>query len=208
MLDENKNAVDVFNEMAEVYQQRYMNVDCYQESLEYFLNNLNSADSILDLACGPGNILHYLFKKNNNLNLSGIDLSEEMIRLAKLNVPNAKFEVSDCRDLNYTESRYNAIVCNFLIPYLSEIEIEKLFKAVGNLLVPNGIFYLGFITEEKNLWEIVKSSKGHNVRMNYYSVDFVTKVLQDNQFIVGYSKKYISNNINQEQSDFIIVASK
>ena len=46
MFDENKNAVNVFNEMAEVYQQKYMNVDRYQESLEYFLNNLNSADSI------------------------------------------------------------------------------------------------------------------------------------------------------------------
>ena len=83
-----------------------------------------------------------------------------------------------------------------------------MFTAVGNLLVPNGIFYLGFITEEQNRSEIVKSSKGHNVRMNYYSVDFVTRVLHDNKFIVGYSKSYTSNNINQAQNDFIIVASK
>lgn len=208
MIDENKNAVDVFNEMAEVYQQKYMNVDCYQESLEYFLKNLNSADSILDLACGPGNILNYLSNKNSNLNLSGIDLSDEMIKLAKLNVPNAKLEVSDCRDINYIESSYNAIVCNFLIPYLTESEIKKLFTAVGNLLVPNGIFYLGFITEEQNRSEIVRSSKGHKLRMNYYSVDFVTSVLQDNKFVVGHSKSYKSNNINQEQKDFIIIATK
>lgn len=208
MFDENKNAVNVFNEMAEVYQQKYMNVDRYQESLAYLLSNLSATDAILDLACGPGNVLNYLFKKNSKLTLEGIDLSDEMIKLANLNVPNAKFEVSDCRYLNHSKSTYNAIVCNFLIPYLTEIEIENLFTAVSNLLVSNGIFYLGFITEEQNRSEIVKSSKGHNVRMYYYSVDFVTRVLQDNKFIVGHCKSYISSNINQEQNDFIIVASK
>jgi ubiquinone/menaquinone biosynthesis C-methylase UbiE len=208
MIDENKNAVEVFNEMAEVYQQKYMNVDCYQESLEYFLNHLNPTDTILDLACGPGNILHYLSNRKNNLKLSGIDLSEQMIKLAKRNVPNAKFEISDCRDLNHMEGSYNAIVCSFLIPYLLEREIEKLFKAVWNLLVPNGIFYLGFIMEEHNSSEIVQSSKGHNIRMNYYSVDYVTRVLHDNKFIVGHSKSYTSNNINQKQSDYIMIASK
>src|SRR5690348_13660474 len=100
MFDENKYAVSVFNEMAEVYQLKYMNVDSYQESLDYLLSNLSPTDSILDLACGPGNILNYLFKKNSNLTLKGVDLSDEMIKLAIQNVPNAKFEVSDCRYLN------------------------------------------------------------------------------------------------------------
>ncbi|MEO6583311.1 MAG: class I SAM-dependent methyltransferase [Ferruginibacter sp.] len=208
MFDENKNTVDVFNEMAEVYQKNYMNVDIYQEPLEYLLTNLNSEDSILDLACGPGNVVQYLANKNNNLNLTGLDLSDEMIRLAKLNVPKAKFEVADCRDLNHLESRYNAIVCNFLLPYLTENEIEKLFSEVYNLLVPNGIFYLGFITEDQNRLAIVKSSKGHNVSVNYYSIDFVTKVLHDNKFFIRYSKDFASINLNQEQTDFIIIASK
>jgi ubiquinone/menaquinone biosynthesis C-methylase UbiE len=208
MIDENKNAVDVFTAMAEVYQQKYMNVDTYQEGLDYFFNKLNSADAVLDLACGPGNVLAYLFKKNNKLHLEGIDLSGEMIRLARLNVPKANFEVSDCRDLRYIKRTYNAVVCNFLLPYLTATEIEKLFSEIGDLLVPNGIFYLGFITEEQNRSQIVKSSQGHTLRMNYYSVDFVTNVLHDNKFIIECGKSYASNNMNQLQNDFIMVASK
>jgi hypothetical protein len=35
MIDYNKNAVGVFNELASFYQQKYMNVDTYQEYLGY-----------------------------------------------------------------------------------------------------------------------------------------------------------------------------
>lgn len=208
MYDDNKNAVRVFNEMAEVYQQKYMNVDSYQECLDYFISKLGATGTIQDLACGPGNILKYLSEKNSNLNLEGIDLSVEMIRLAKLNVPNAKLEVRDCRDLNHLKSRYNGIVCSFLMPYLTEIEIRKLFTDIGHLLAPNGVLYLAFIHEENNRSEIVKSSKGHDVRMHYHSADFVTKLLHDNSFIVDHCKKYVSNNTNQKQNDFVIIASK
>jgi ubiquinone/menaquinone biosynthesis C-methylase UbiE len=200
--------VNVFNEMAEVYQQKYMNVDKYEESLNYLITNLSPKAAILDLACGPGNILNYLNKKNSKFTLEGIDLSYEMIKLAKLNVPGAKLEVSDCRNLDHTKRTYNAIVCSFLIPYLTEIEIEILLAQVSNLLVPNGIFYLGFITHEENSSDIQKSSKGHNLKMHYYSVDFVSRVLQNNNFILRHSKSYVSSNINQEQNDYIIVASK
>jgi len=208
MLDENQNAVNVFNEMAEVYQQKYMNVELYEECLGFLLKNLNSFDSIIDIACGPGNVLNYLYQRNNNLNLTGVDLSSEMIKLGKLNVPNVKFEVFDCRNLSKIENKYNAVICNFLIPYLSESDSEKLIAEVSDLLLPGGFFYLGFIKEAQNYSEIVKSSKGHNIRMHYYSVDFIKSVLHNNKFNVEYEKRYLSNNTNQKQSDFIIVASK
>lgn len=208
MSDKNQNAVDVFNEMAEVYQQKYMNVDTYQESLEYFLDHLDPADSVLDLACGPGNVLLYLYNKRNDLNLRGIDLSEEMIRLARSNVPKARFEVADCRNLKHIESRYNAIVCSFLLPYLSERETELLLSEVSRILAPNGIFYMGFISDRENHSEMVTSSKGHHLRLNYYSTDFISQVLLANKFTIEHSKSYTSNNPSQTQKDHIIVAKK
>ncbi len=209
MLDENINAVKLFNEMAEVYQQKYMNVDIYQEPLGYFLNKLNNSNkSILDIACGPGNMLNYIVKQNAAFNLYGLDLSEEMIRLAKLNVPAAEFELYDCRCLSSFKSTYNAILCNFLIPYLSEKETEKLISDVYNLLLPSGLLFFGFIMEETNRNEIVLSSKGHEVRMNYYSVDFIQKLFQQHHYKIEYCKEFESNNINQSQVDIIMVASK
>ncbi len=208
MSDENKKAVDAFNELAEVYQQKYMNVDLYQESLECFLDHLDPSDCVLDLACGPGNVLLYLYNKQNDLNLSGIDLSEEMIRLARSNVPKARFEVADCRNLKHIESRYNAIVCSFLLPYLSERETELLLSEVSRLLAPNGIFYIGFISDRDNHSEMVTSSKGHHLRLNYYSSDFVSQVLLANKITIEHSKSYTNNNPSQSQKDHIIVAKK
>lgn len=209
MPDENKNAVEIFNEMAEVYQQKYMNVDIYREPIGYLLKKLNNSNkSILDIACGPGNMLNYIVKQNAAFNLFGLDLSQEMIRLAKLNVPSAEVELYDCRLLSRLGSTYDAIVCNFLIPYLSEQETETLISDVYNLLLPNGLLFFGFIKEEMNRTEIVHSSKGHKISMNYYSVEFILKLFHQYHFKVEYCKEFKSNNINQSQVDIIMVASK
>ncbi len=208
MFDENKIAVKVFNEMAEIYQQKYMNVDLYKEALDCLIDNLNHQSTILDIACGPGNILKFLAGCNKEFDLSGIDLSVEMIKLANLNVPSAKFIISDCRNISFVDIKYNAVICNFLLPYLQEKESYKLFDDINDMLVSSGVLYLGFIMEELNCSEIVKSTRGDKVRMNYYSIDFILNILYSKNFKILYSKAYISNNLNQQKKDFVIIASK
>jgi O-methyltransferase involved in polyketide biosynthesis len=117
-------------------------------------------------------------------------------------------EVADALNLSAIKGCYNAIVCNFLLPYLPETEIGKLFSAVSNLLVPGGMFYLGFITEAHNHSQMVQSSKGHPITMYYYAEQYIAGLLRHHQFMLGFSKSYASNNSRQEQRDIIMVASK
>lgn len=207
MIDENKKAVELFDSFAGLYEQKYMNVYPYKLSLESFCEGLNRGSSVLDLACGPGNILKYLSETNMDYVLSGADFSEKMISLAKANVPSAQFRIEDCRYLSSSE-KYNGVVCNFLIPYFNKGEVENLINKIGELVYENGKLLFGFITSDKNQSEIVTSSTGDSLLIHYHTEQFVVRRLERNGFEVNQAKMYNSLNPKQTQKDIIIVARK
>ena len=88
-MDHSQHAASIFNKYAESYEERFMDVSMYAESLGFLLKEINNEGaSLLDVACGPANISKYLLNRNSNLEIDGIDLSENMIALAKKNIPN------------------------------------------------------------------------------------------------------------------------
>ena len=63
----------------------------------------------LDLGCGPGNIAKQLELCGKDISVTGIDLSEEMIELARRNVTSATFYCHDIRDIEFKEKSFDAI---------------------------------------------------------------------------------------------------
>jgi ubiquinone/menaquinone biosynthesis C-methylase UbiE len=65
-MDKNKQAIDVFNKLAKVYQDKFMDVSLYHDSFDVFCSHIKKENpSVLELACGPGNITQYLLKKTS-----------------------------------------------------------------------------------------------------------------------------------------------
>lgn len=99
--------------------------------------------SILDTACGTGNITIPMAQKGYSL--MGVDISEEMLTIAenkarrqKLNI---KFIKQNMTDLALNKS-FDAVLCmcdgvNYII---EEQDLLKYFKAVHSLLNPEGLF--------------------------------------------------------------------
>ena len=83
--------------------------------------NISASKTILDIGCGPGNNAKILSGKNQSYNISGVDLSSEMIALAKINAPNCYFTVADIREL-VPDKRYDVIIVSFCIVHLSADE--------------------------------------------------------------------------------------
>ncbi|MCB0846279.1 MAG: methyltransferase domain-containing protein, partial [Bacteroidetes bacterium] len=84
--DKTKAVINVFDNGAQLYQDKFMNLDLYRNSLDLFCENQKQKDAqILDIACGPGNITRFILSKNPDYKILGIDLSSKMIELAKTN---------------------------------------------------------------------------------------------------------------------------
>jgi len=97
---------------------------------------------ILDIGCGSGIILDVLHKFNKkNIELVMLDISENMIKLAKkkakkYNFINIKFVVNDFLKYN-TDEKFDYIFAVFSVPLTN-----KVIKKVKNLLKSNGKGYL------------------------------------------------------------------
>ena len=66
-----------------------------------FLTYLNHNDSVLDIACGTGELLKYY--NDAGLKTTGIDISKEMVNISKSKVPNANIINMSLYDIDTLE---------------------------------------------------------------------------------------------------------
>ncbi len=204
-------AAEAFDKSAKIYQDRSMDVSLFAEGLDLFCDNIAAGNAgILDIACGPGNITKYLLDRKPDYEILGIDLSPNMLDLARINNPRAKFELMDCREISSIKRQFEGIVCGFCLPYLTAEETVELVADVAGLLVPGGMFYLSTMEEDdqiKSRYQI--SSSGDKVYVHYHRGDFLTKVLLDNNFEVVDTKRFRAPDKHGEMiTDLVLTGRK
>ncbi|MEO8516774.1 MAG: class I SAM-dependent methyltransferase [Flavobacterium sp.] len=204
-MDKNKIAVSIFDKLATDYQNKFMDVNSYGSTFDVFCNNIpNENATVFEIACGPGNITQHLLQKRPDLKISGIDLSPNMVSLAKINNPTAHFEVMDCRDISSITQKFDAMMCGFCLPYLSKEEMTQLIKDASHLLHPEGVLYLSTMEDDYSQSQFKKGSSGDEIFMHYYREEDLTSVLDDNNFEIIHLQRqdYPAN----DDTDLIIIA--
>ena len=222
-MDKTKIAVNVFNKNAQLYQNKFMDVDLYADTFDFFCNAIAKENAeLLELACGPGNITKYLLNKRPDLKILGTDLAPNMIALAKINNPTAEFQLMDCRDLGitgkkparqsggiYTAGGYDAIMCGFCLPYLSKEESIKLIQDASTILNPEGVLYLSTMEDDYEKSGFKKGSTGEEIFMHYHQVDYLSAALTENNFkILKLQRKHSIMTDGTEVVDLILISGR
>jgi len=106
--------------------------------------------SILDLACGTG--VHSVYFARKGYRVVGVDLSREMLEVAKRKARAERLEVEflegDIRDLRFN-NEFDAAICinQSVMSCISYSEISSFFVGVRNALRDKGIFIVDFLSE-------------------------------------------------------------
>jgi ubiquinone/menaquinone biosynthesis C-methylase UbiE len=209
-MDKNQIAVATFNKLAKLYQDKFMDVDLYGDTFDFFCDTIAKENAeILEIACGPGNITKYLLNKRPDFKILGTDLSSNMVGLAQINNPNADFKIMDCREIGLLDKKYDAIMCGFCLPYLSKEEVTKLISDASKILKPKGLFYLSTMEDDYDKSAFKKGSTGDEIFMHFYPADYLTDVLQENHFkILTLKRQDYPTQDGTETTDLIIIAEK
>lgn len=208
-MDRSKAAADIFNKHASLYQDKFMDVSLYHDSFIFFCDSIKEEDAeVLELACGPGNITKYLLSRRPDLKIFGIDLAPHMVELAKQNNPSAKFEVMDCRQIKKLNTKYDAIMCGFCLPYLSKEETLKLIFDSSQLLNPNGVIYISTMEDYYSKSGLKKGSQGDEIFMHYHEESYLVKSLGENGFKIEFTDRKNSTSNNEPVVDLILIAKK
>ncbi len=118
-MDRYKETFETWNKIASIYQDRFMDLDLYNDTYDYICNSVTKPNAkLLEIGCGPGNITKYLLTQRPDFDILGIDIAPNMIELAKKNNPSANFVVMDSRQINSLDKKYDGIIVGFCLPYL------------------------------------------------------------------------------------------
>lgn len=208
-MDKTKIAVGVFNKHADLYQSKFMDVSMYADSLNLFCNSIIKQNaSILELACGPGNITAYLLNKRPDFKILGTDLAPNMIARAKVNNPDAEFKIMDCKDVGSFKQNYDANMCSFFLPYLSVEETAKLFMDCYLRLTSNGIIYISTMDGEYSNSGLQNGSTGEEIYMHYYLSENLHEMLREVGFKIINLQQVKSTMTNGTETVDLIISAK
>lgn len=147
-----QETIKTWNKIAQLYEDKSMESDLYNDTYDTFCESINNdTASILEIGCGPGNITRYITSRKPLFRIYALDVSKNMFELAKKNNPTADFRVMDCRDLGDIKKTFDAVICGFTIPYLSESDCSRLLSDCHNLLKElqmNAFHITGLIKKE------------------------------------------------------------
>jgi trans-aconitate methyltransferase len=182
-MDKYKETFETWNKVASLYQDKFMDLDLYNDSYDFICNSITKARAkILEIGCGPGNITRYLLSARPDFDITGIDIAPTMIELAKKNTPAASFEIMDIRHIDRIKSKYDGIICGFCLPYLSQTDSQKLITDCYSLLNDEGLIYISFVEGNPDESGFKTASTGDRTYFYYYSLYYLTQQLSKNNF--------------------------
>ncbi len=110
--------------------------------LEEFTSKVRYDSKICDLGCGPGHISRFL--KDRDKDVFGIDLSNEMLNIAKVKNPDIDYKIGNMMDLELQDNSLGGVVSFYSIVHCTINEVEGVFKEVWRVLEKDGLLFLSF----------------------------------------------------------------
>lgn len=142
--EKTKMVVDAYNntvdEYIEYYKSELLNIDVeFKREIEYLIENTPNNASILDAGTSIGMYPRYLTEKcDKDFDIIGIDLSENMLKHAVKNVPKAKFQQMDIRNMNFNGKKFDLIICFATLNHMDDETCLNILNQFDELLNDGG----------------------------------------------------------------------
>jgi SAM-dependent methyltransferase len=95
-----------------------------------------------DVGCGTGRLAPYLAAKG--LSPRGVDLSPEMVRVARRDHPDFAFDVADLRSLPFEDASLAGVVCWYSLIFLAPADRAVAFNELARVVKPGGYLVTAF----------------------------------------------------------------
>jgi ubiquinone/menaquinone biosynthesis C-methylase UbiE len=99
---------------------------------------------LVDIGCGPGYLAAAISRRFPGLTVTGLDISDEMVRLAKRNwsssYPGVEFLMGDAQQLPFADNSVDFVVSSLSLHHWVEPRVA--FREVHRVLKPGGQFLI------------------------------------------------------------------
>jgi ubiquinone/menaquinone biosynthesis C-methylase UbiE len=158
-MDYKKKTIESYNQNAKELSEKFkelMDLKRRYEFQRYI--DLLKGNKILDLGCGSGD--HSLYFKERGLDVTAIDLSEEMIKLCK--EKGIKALVKDIENLDFQNKSFNGVWAVTSLLHIPKSKIKNVIEKLSLILKDGGILYV--CVKEGKGEDFVKDKFGNTSR--------------------------------------------
>lgn len=136
-----------YNKIAKDWSLDHKTDTWWIEGTDKYISLLPKGASILDIGCGSGEKSKYLTEKR--FHVTGIDFSEEMIKIAKELEPKANFFVQDIMNTINLNQKFDGVFAQAVLLHVPKKNVAAVLENFICLLKPGGYLYIA-VKERKN----------------------------------------------------------
>jgi len=186
-MDDNKYVIPTYDKIADKYASQYFNDLSDSSYFDKFLSYLAKGSKILDIGCGNGNFSKYISEKG--FECEGIDLSPEMLRIAKERIPGIKFTLKDMRKLDYEAESFDGLLVAYSLIHIPSDQIVSTLQGFRKILKSEGIILL--ITQKGEPDKVVDEplKEGEKIFINFFTKERLTGFLEKSGFKIVYQEE-------------------
>jgi len=155
------------------------------ELLHELIQRLPKGAKVLDAGCGAGVPVTRIL--NQSFKVVGVDFSEEQLRLAREQVPQAQFICQDMMKLDFPDDSFDAICSYYAIIHIPREEHRGLLQSFYRMLKMSGLMLLcmgaGDLPED-----IEEDCFGARMYWSHFDAETNLKMLEDCGFGIIWSR--------------------
>jgi ubiquinone/menaquinone biosynthesis C-methylase UbiE len=108
--------------------------------LRKLLDRMEHGSSVLDLGCGSGELADVEISKEHQV--TGLDISQTQINLARQNVPNGHFIHGDAGSVEFPPGSFDAVVSFYTLEHIPRGEHQIVLQGINNWLRVGGLLLI------------------------------------------------------------------
>jgi ubiquinone/menaquinone biosynthesis C-methylase UbiE len=149
--------------------------------LTRFAKSVEPSGKYLDLGTATGHIADYLYRQGLK-NVTGVDIAEQALAVARQNYPYLKFETRNMFDTKLENNSIDGLVCFYGIVHFTYKEVDLAIKEWKRILKPGGEALFSFHIGEDDSIRVERFLDKDNAKAtwNNLRVDKIVEILTDN----------------------------
>lgn len=176
-----KDTIQWYNSNASTYANSIQNIPS-KDQIEDFVSLLPAQALVLDAGCASGRDSKIMYDKG--CKVTGIDISIELINIAKKNYPNIQFIEGNFLDLPFEDNSFDGVWSHAsLLHFESTGEVLKSLQEFHRVLKSGGIIHV-FVKEKKDKkFDVVTDSlSNHDRFFQYFTEDEINEYMKKTGF--------------------------
>lgn len=171
----------------------------YIEKLD---ENLGTNSIVLDLGCGAGLPVDLWLVRHGH-RVIGLDISAEMLKMARINVPDARYKLCDIGNLQEGAYSVDAVVCLFTMFHIDRSLHRQLLGCIRSFLETSGLL---LITTGQNEWEGEEEFLGVELAWSHFDKATNRDLIEQSGFSILYDDHHRGNSFGDDDWHPIFLA--